>query len=148
MSNAPHGLPPFMGFPQEEYIPGSLFIPTYTCVVGPFRIFVYHPGGLLEGELAVERKVNDPSRDAAAQFLGTEEGQPYWATTDGDPFTLMSIIHDITSEGKEDEVPTPTASATDLVSTPQDKVRASLVNDWKRQGCTMGTMFATLGPPD
>lgn len=100
-------LPPFMGFQQEAYEDGGTFTAFYTCVIGPFRVFVYCPGGLPDDGWVVERKVNEPTRPAATQFFSwsdrTGDNRTTMQTNTRDPIAIMAAIQHLTSESNEQE---------------------------------------------
>lgn len=103
-------LPPSMGFQHEEYYNGNWCVPYYTCLVGPFRIYVYHPGGLSAEGWVIERKVDDPKKTHASQFFGVdvvaEPKAMVFHMPIIDPLACMAIINDITSESNNDADPT------------------------------------------
>lgn len=98
-------LPPLMGFPQEHYHDTSWCVAFYTCLIGPFRIFVYHPGGIQAEGWVIEHKVNDPAIAVEKQFFdygGTSKCINYHMPHP-DPLACMSIIQKVTSESNEDD---------------------------------------------
>jgi hypothetical protein len=118
------GLPPLMGFPQEKWDDPSSMVPFYTCVIGPFRIYVYCPGGAKVEGWCIERKVNDVKASAGGQFFtyGSETGNivhmPY-----PDTLALMCVIRELTSESnapESSEDATHPADTTDDVLAPHE----------------------------
>lgn len=101
-------LPPLMGFPQEEYYNPSSYVPFYTCLIGPFRIFIYCPGGIVAEGWVIERKANDPALPVVDQFFdytGNSAGTLFDMHVP-DPLACMAIIQQVTSESNEDASPT------------------------------------------
>jgi hypothetical protein len=96
------GLPPLMGFPSEEYHDGAkISVPYYTCLIGPFRVFVYCPSGIADKGWLVERKVDLPTLVPQRQFFDSHHLDRY-EIIHSDPIMLMAIIWEITSESNED----------------------------------------------
>ena len=128
--------PPLMGFPQEEIGEPSWCVPFYTCVIGPFRIYVYSVGGIHhDEEWMMERTINIPDKRADQQFFNSSGVQ--W-TVPSDPLTVKALIHNVTSESN-DEVPTSTPSAVDCVSALADEIRHAYFSDRGREGRSVGT---------
>lgn len=103
-------LPPSMGFPMEEWCDGgTVYVAYYTCVIGPFRVFVYVPGGLPDVNWYVERKVNNTRKAHTEQFFNSHghRNSVVFDTNCQDPLTVMAIIRELTSESNEDANPNP-----------------------------------------
>lgn len=103
------GLPPPMGFSQEEYVAPDFVTGFYTCVVGPFRVFVWES---FRDLWLLQLGINGGSSEIAKQFTGTDT--KHYEIEGRDALALKAIIYDLTSEGNEDE-PAHTTGATDSI---------------------------------
>ena len=101
MSTLEH-LPPLMGFPQEEYHEGKSMVPFYTCVIGPFRVYVFSVFNDPAKGWRIERCTRQVSKNAAEQFMGNAATS--WTMDHTDPVALLGIIHRITTEGPDEEL--------------------------------------------
>ena len=122
MSSEAENLPPMMGFPQECIIETGWCVPFYTCVIGPFRVFVYFQGGLKDEGWTLERVVNEPHKKPENLFFGganISHGRKEWPMHP-DPLTVKILIHHVTSESNNDE-PDPTGAAYGVCPLPQEK---------------------------
>jgi hypothetical protein len=88
-------VPPLLGFPQEQHIAPEYNCPYYTCVMGPFRVFVWEG---LDAEWLIQAVVNDPQQDITKQFTSANTRH---YRVGRDPITLQCVIRDITSEGND-----------------------------------------------
>lgn len=87
-------LPTTLGFPNERLVSLSYSVPHYKCDVGPFSVFIYHPGGVESEPWAVERAPAgrpffDPSGDGSRPVYYIPH----------ELLVAQALIHDLTSEG-------------------------------------------------
>jgi hypothetical protein len=87
-------LPPLMGFPQEELLNPPHNCDFYTCVIEPFRVFVW--GAI--GTWLVQVGVNHPAMDIVKQFRDTMTDHHRILR---EPIALMCVIRELTSESNE-----------------------------------------------
>lgn len=88
-------LPPLMGFPEEEYCKHLNSVPFYTCVIKPYRVFVYHAIFVNAWRIELIDASHGVDMFVGAGSQGFKWDMPY----SDDPLTLLSVIHKVTSEG-------------------------------------------------
>lgn len=113
------GMPPLMGFAEEQYIPahstGGGWAAFYTCIANGKRVYVwgYADSSLRDGTccVMVSDHVYDPARKAGVaelqhMFARQHEDQRVRGISRThhapvDPFTLQAFIHHVTLGGNE-----------------------------------------------
>ncbi len=97
------GLPPRMGFPEEEIIPNNGGQDFYTCIVNGYRVFVWdhEPGWVLEvmAPKALARAWRMSLKQLFQLPLGRGNGFKRYRTIEKDALWLSALIHEVTTEG-------------------------------------------------